>query len=211
MRDYYVYIMTNRSGTLYTGVTNNLERRVHEHTEKLLNGFTEKYGITRLVYYELTSDVREAIAREKQIKSWRRSKKMALIRGVNPRWRDLAERWDCESGGLASGPDPSSFREGLGVTRPAYRHSEPFPPQADRLREGTLRAASPPPWPYRKNGSALIRYAEGEGLGYDAHIGHSERQRRIWPAEACRDPGHASLRRGHFSARRLSSRRVRDG
>ena len=107
MRDYYVYIMTNRSGTLYTGVTNNLERRVHEHTEKLLNGFTEKYGITRLVYYELTSDVREAIAREKQIKSWRRSKKVALIARANPRWRDLAEGWYDGEGVVAKGPDPS--------------------------------------------------------------------------------------------------------
>ena len=144
MRDYSVYIMTNRLGTLYTGVTNDLERQVQEHREKLVEGFTKRYSITRLVYYEAMSDVRDAIAREKQIKSWRRSKKIALIRGVNPRWRDLAERWYCESAGLASGPDPSSFREGLGVTRPAYRHSEPFPPQADRLREGTLRAASPP-------------------------------------------------------------------
>jgi putative endonuclease len=107
MRDYYVYIMTNRSGTLYTGVTNNLERRVSEHRRKLVPGFTRKYDITRLVYYETAADVRDAITREKQIKSWRRSKKVALIRGLNPRWKDLAEGWYGESDVVGSGPDPS--------------------------------------------------------------------------------------------------------
>ncbi len=107
MRDYYVYIMTNRSGTLYTGATNDLERRMHEHREKLVAGFTKQYSITRLVYYEVVPDVRDAIAREKQIKSWRRSKKLALIRGMNPQWRDLAEGWYCEPTAVATGPDPS--------------------------------------------------------------------------------------------------------
>ena len=93
MRDYYVYIMCNESGTLYTGVTNNLERRVDEHKRKLIAGFTSKYNITRLVYYETFSDVREAIAREKQIKSWRRRKKLDLIVSMNPRWQDLAGDW----------------------------------------------------------------------------------------------------------------------
>lgn len=93
MREYYVYIMSNESGTLYTGVTNSLERRVHEHREKLVEGFTKKYNITRLVYYETFSDIREAIGREKQIKSWRRRKKLDLIASLNPRWRDLAEDW----------------------------------------------------------------------------------------------------------------------
>jgi len=68
MKQYYVYIMTNNSGTLYTGVTSNLERRVYEHKHKLVPGFTKKYNITRLVYYDATSDVRSAIAREKEIK-----------------------------------------------------------------------------------------------------------------------------------------------
>jgi putative endonuclease len=88
---YYVYIMTNRSMTLYTGVTNNLERRVYEHKHKLLDGFTKKYNIARLVYYEATDDVQWAIAREKQIKGWLRRKKVALIESVNPEWRDLAD------------------------------------------------------------------------------------------------------------------------
>jgi len=83
--------MTNRSMTLYTGVTNNLERRVYEHKHKLVDGFTKKYNIARLVYYEATDDVQSAIAREKQIKGWLRRKKVALIESVNPEWRDLAD------------------------------------------------------------------------------------------------------------------------
>jgi len=86
---YYVYIMTNRSKTLYTGVTNNLERRVHEHKMKSIAGFTSKYNITRLVYYEETTDVLSAISREKTIKGWVRAKKLALIESVNPTWKDL--------------------------------------------------------------------------------------------------------------------------
>ncbi len=93
MKKYYVYIMTNRSGTLYTGMTNDLKRRVYQHKHKLIPGFTHKYNITRLIYYEETSDVRAAIAREKQIKGWLRKKKIALIESVNPKWNDLSEGW----------------------------------------------------------------------------------------------------------------------
>ena len=91
MRSYYVYIMSSPSRTLYTGMTNNLARRAHEHKAGLVPGFTTKYRITRLVYVEQTDDVRAAIAREKQIKSWSRAKKVALIESVNPQWHDLAE------------------------------------------------------------------------------------------------------------------------
>ena len=91
MKQYYVYIMTNRSKTLYTGVTNDLERRVFEHKNKLVSGFTEKYNVDRLVFYEETSDVNAAIAREKQIKGWLRAKKIELIESVNKEWRDLSE------------------------------------------------------------------------------------------------------------------------
>jgi putative endonuclease len=90
---YYVYIMTNHSRTLYTGVTKDLERRVYEHKQKLVPGFTSKYNITQLVYYETCADVREAIAREKQIKGWLRAKKIALIESVNPEWKDLSAEW----------------------------------------------------------------------------------------------------------------------
>ena len=93
MRSYYVYIMTNKSRTLYTGFTNNLERRLYEHKNKLVAGFTSKYNITKLVFYEETNDVHAAMAREKQIKGWLRSKKIALIESENPKWKDLSLDW----------------------------------------------------------------------------------------------------------------------
>ena len=93
MKQYYVYIMTNKSRALYTGVTNNLERRVYEHKQKLIPGFTAKYNISRLVYFEATEDIRAAIEREKQIKEWLRSKKVTLIESVNPSWTDLSACW----------------------------------------------------------------------------------------------------------------------
>jgi putative endonuclease len=89
MHNYYVYIMTNRSGTLYTGVTNDLTRRVYEHKQKLVPGFTKRYNIDRLIYAEWYTDLRDAIAREKEVKGWRRSKKIALIEQENPAWDDL--------------------------------------------------------------------------------------------------------------------------
>jgi putative endonuclease len=92
-KEYYVYIMTNKSRTLYTGVTNNLMRRVYEHKNKLVEGFTKKYNIQFLVYYESTSDINSAIAREKEIKGWLRKKKIALIDSVNPQWKDLSKEW----------------------------------------------------------------------------------------------------------------------
>jgi len=93
MKHYYVYIMANKSKTLYTGVTNNLERRVYEHKQELIQGFTRKYNITKLVHYEETNDVQVALAREKQIKGWLRSKKIALIESENPEWKDLSLEW----------------------------------------------------------------------------------------------------------------------
>ena len=93
MKRYYVYIMASEYGTLYTGMTNDLERRIYEHKNKLVKGFTKKYDINRLVYYEETGDVDSAIAREKQIKSWRRSKKIELVTSLNSTWSDLSEDW----------------------------------------------------------------------------------------------------------------------
>jgi len=93
MHRYFVYMMTNKSGTLYVGVTNNLERRIFEHKNALIEGFTKKYKINKLLYYEETNDVLAAINREKQFKGWRRDKKIALIESVNPEWRDLSEEW----------------------------------------------------------------------------------------------------------------------
>ena len=87
---YSVYIMTNKNNTvLYTGVTNNLKRRVYEHREKRNEGFTKKYNVTKLVYYEIFRDVRNAIFREKQIKGGSRAKKIELINGMNAGWKDL--------------------------------------------------------------------------------------------------------------------------
>ncbi len=92
-KEYYVYIMTNKSRTLYTGITNNLMRRVDEHKKKLVAGFTSRYNIQFLVYYESTPSIHEAILREKQIKGWLRVKKIALINSMNPEWKDLSEEW----------------------------------------------------------------------------------------------------------------------
>jgi putative endonuclease len=92
-RQYYVYIMTNKYNTvLYTGITNNLKRRIYEHKEKLVAGFTNKYNITKLVYYEVFDDPENAISREKQIKAGSRQKKIQLIDSMNKEWRDLYER-----------------------------------------------------------------------------------------------------------------------
>ncbi len=96
MKEFFVYIMASLSRTLYTGVTNDLRRRVYEHKYKLTPGFTSKYNITRLVYFETTPDVRTAIAREKQIKGWLRAKKMELVSSVNPTWEDLSAGWYSE-------------------------------------------------------------------------------------------------------------------
>jgi len=93
MKRYYVYIMTSRSKTLYTAVTNDLIRRTYEHKNKMVEGFTKKYTITKLVYFEETNDIKSAIIREKQIKGRLRSKKMALIESINPQWKDLSEEW----------------------------------------------------------------------------------------------------------------------
>ena len=90
MKTYYVYILTNPSKTLYVGMTNSLERRLAEHQNKTGSAFTRKYNINRLVYFEETSDVEVAIAREKEIKSWRREKKITLIESMNPDWRDIS-------------------------------------------------------------------------------------------------------------------------
>jgi len=87
---YHVYILASATGVLYVGVTNNLERRIAQHKEKRVSGFTKRYSVTRLVYFEPYGDVRNAIAREKEIKAWRREKKLALIRSMNPSFRDLS-------------------------------------------------------------------------------------------------------------------------
>jgi putative endonuclease len=93
-KHYYVYIITNPSRTLYTGMTNNLRRRLDEHKRKLVPGFTARYNINRLVYFEAFEDVRNAIDCEKKIKSWTRAKRVALVEAKNPKWDDLSRDWD---------------------------------------------------------------------------------------------------------------------
>jgi len=89
-KQYYVYIMTNKRNTvLYVGVTNDLIRRIYQHKEKLADGFTTKYNIVKLVYYEVFEDIQNAIVREKQIKAGSRQKKVQLVNGINKEWRDL--------------------------------------------------------------------------------------------------------------------------
>jgi putative endonuclease len=89
----YVYIIASRSGTLYVGVTNDIRRRVYEHKQHLIPGFTAKYNVDRLLYVDKIADPASAINREKQIKRWRREKKVALIDSENPEWNDLSRDW----------------------------------------------------------------------------------------------------------------------
>ncbi len=90
--NYFVYMMTNQHNTvIYTGVTNDLAKRVFQHKKKIIKGFTSQYNLDKLVYYEYTTDIRAAIAREKQIKGGSRAKKIALIKTMNPEWKDLSD------------------------------------------------------------------------------------------------------------------------
>ena len=93
---FWVYILTSRTGTLYIGITGYIDRRIPQHKMDSIEGFTEKYKVHRLVYYETFGYVLNAISREKQLKGWRREKKIALIEKTNPRWQDLSEHWGRE-------------------------------------------------------------------------------------------------------------------
>ena len=94
MKDYYVYILTNEHGNvMYVGVTNDLARRLYEHRQELADGFTKRYHVHKLVYFEQTSSIEAAIAREKELKGWTRGKKNPLVETMNPVWRDLSEDW----------------------------------------------------------------------------------------------------------------------
>jgi putative endonuclease len=116
MKTYFVYIMTNHAKTLYTGITSDLPKRVLEHKEGATPGFTSRYRLTSLVYYEETSDAQSAIAREKQLKGWLRKKKIDLVDSMNPFWFDLSDVLIGESSNLER--DSSLLPE---------RHDVPFP------------------------------------------------------------------------------------
>ena len=90
---YWFYIVASKTGTLYSGMTNDIEERVFQHKNKLIEGFTTRYGCDRLVHFESFDDVRKAIDREKEVKGWSRKKKIGLIESLNPRWEDLALNW----------------------------------------------------------------------------------------------------------------------
>ena len=94
MKKYYVYLLANYTNrVLYVGVTNNLERRIHQHKTNSIDGFTKKYQVNKLVYFEETNSIKDAIAREKQIKGWTRKKKNEIISEINPEWKDLSSGW----------------------------------------------------------------------------------------------------------------------
>ena len=90
---YYVYVMASQRRVLYVGVTSNLEQRVYQHKTHALGGFTARYNVTLLVYFERFATIHAAIAREKEIKAWRREKKLALVASMNPKWKDLSDGW----------------------------------------------------------------------------------------------------------------------
>ena len=95
MKNYYVYILTNwNNKVMYVGVTSDLQRRLYEHKNKLADGFTSKYNVHKLVYFEQTTDVKAAIGREKQLKGWLRQRKNELVETTNPDWKDLSEDWN---------------------------------------------------------------------------------------------------------------------
>jgi putative endonuclease len=102
MKNYYVYILTNKSKTLYIGVTNNLERRIFEHKNKLIDGFSKKYNLTRLVYFEVLNSIEDAIKREKQLKNWHRQWKINLIEEHNKGWKDLSLEFEDEDAETSS-------------------------------------------------------------------------------------------------------------
>jgi putative endonuclease len=131
MRDhkYFAYIVCSRSGTLYIGMTNNLYRRALEHKSGSIEGFASKYHWERLVYYESFDQVQKAIAREKQLKGWRREKKIALIESKNPRWEDLAEKW----GSLMAFPG-ESIKARSPLSSWAKKQIRPHPCHPERSR-----------------------------------------------------------------------------
>ena len=132
---YYVYILASRSRNLYTGVTNSLRRRVVQHRLGLKPGFTSKYKIFRLVYYEIFGDIRLAIAREKEIKAWRREKRVWLVQKHNPTWADLAADW---FGPQRKQPARPAAPRGAKATARAEKteKADPSPPSKTRPGSG---------------------------------------------------------------------------
>ena len=129
MREYFVYILSNTAHVLYIGVTGNLESRFWEHTQDRTSIFTARYNLDRLVYYESYPTPRDAIAREKQLKGWRRSKKIALIESRNPRWTDLSDTFTPEVN-----PPTSASPATNKSSSPQSSHAAASPPSSDTSR-----------------------------------------------------------------------------
>jgi putative endonuclease len=139
-RTYSVYIIASRSRNLYVGVTNNLGRRLIEHRDGLAPGFTKRYRIFRLVYYEVFGDIRAAIAREKEIKGWRREKKLWLINRDNPCWEDLAQRVADERAAEKRRIQEALSKQRQGKApsgRTEAAKADPSPPFAKGMRPGS--------------------------------------------------------------------------
>jgi putative endonuclease len=131
-------MMTNRTRRLDIGVTNGLRRRVNEHKHRLVPGFTSKDFLERLVYFEDTDDVGAAVAREKELKGWRRSKKIALIQKVNPQWSDLSRELDRQGRG-EPGQIPFGSLRASAHSRRSLTHTAPTPPRFVRLCENSRK------------------------------------------------------------------------
>ena len=117
VREYYFYMMASYRRALYAGVTNDLTRPVYEHQQKFVEGFTKNYNVTKLVYYEAANSIEAAFEREKQVKGWLRSKKIAIIESVNPYWEDLAKEWYQET---PTAPDPSAAASEPALSLPKW-------------------------------------------------------------------------------------------
>jgi putative endonuclease len=131
---YYVYIVASRSRVLYCGITNNILRRTEQHREGSIDGFTADYKCTRLVWFERYQYVRNAINREKQIKRWRREKKIALIKQANPHWVDLSEAWRSTTAGPST-----SLRSGRDDNSEGHRNTPSLPSDPDNNSESNPR------------------------------------------------------------------------
>ena len=152
---YCVYILASRSRGLYTGVTNNLERRIIEHRQELIPGFTSRYRIFRLVHFEVFNDVRAAIAREKEIKGWRREKKIRLIESHNSTWADLADHFPAKH--KTADPSHHSPKPGERVrddNRPTGRETQRAAPAPVPNRPQSQFDAAPQPSPTSRKANA---------------------------------------------------------
>jgi putative endonuclease len=139
MRAFYVYILASRSGILYVGMTNDLRRRVQEHKRKLVPGFTAKYNVNLLVYFEGFPTAMQAIAAEKQLKGWRREKKVALIERTNPTWSDLAA--DLGQEAMETGRNADPIRQGdIDGDSPLITEESGLPSVAARRPDPSLRS-----------------------------------------------------------------------